>query len=57
MQLFTGDATIFLRKLNYYFAPENMKKMLSKGAHNRPKLFFSVLLTGPKLAQISYSVP
>jgi hypothetical protein len=56
MQLFTAGATIFLKK-NLKFAPENMKKLLSKVAHNRPKTFFSVLPTSPKSAQISYSVP
>ena len=35
------------------FAPENMKKLLSKVAPNRPKTFFSVLPTGPKSSQIS----
>ena len=50
-----------MRTLQYFqkkkknFAPENMKKPPSKVAHNRPKLFFSVLPTGPKSAQISYS--
>ena len=32
---------------------ENMKKLLSKVAHNQPKTFFSVLPTSPKSAQIS----
>jgi hypothetical protein len=30
-----------------------MKKRLSKVAHNRPQFCFSLLLTGPKPAQIS----
>ena len=36
-----------------FFASENMKKTLSKVAHNRPKFFLSVLPTGSKPAQIS----
>jgi hypothetical protein len=59
MQLFSVDATIYKNFLNRNknFAPENMKKLLSKVAHNWPKTFFSVLPTDPKSAQISYSVP
>ena len=53
MQLFSADATILFKNIKLFFAPENMKKTLSKVAHNRPKLFFSVLPTGPKPAQIS----
>ena len=33
-----------------------MKKPASKVTHNQPQFFFSVLPTGPKSAQISYSV-
>jgi hypothetical protein len=44
-------------QLKKEFAPKTMKKLASKVAHNRPKLFFSVLPTGPKPAQISISVP
>ena len=50
MQLFSADTTIFKKKL--FFAPENMKKPLSKVAPNQPN-FFSVLPTGPKPAQIA----
>ena len=53
MQLFIGDTTIYIKKI----APENMKKTPSKVAHNRPNIFFSVLPTDPKPAQISISVP
>jgi hypothetical protein len=55
MQLFSANATIFPKDFKYFFAHENMKKTLSKVAHNRPHCF-SVLPTRPKLAQISYSV-
>ena len=41
----------------YFFAHENMKKLPSKVAQNRPKLFFSVLQTSPKPAQITFSGP
>ena len=55
MQLFSADAGVFKKKINIFFAPENMKKPPSKVAHNRPtNFFFSVLPTGPKSAQISY---
>jgi hypothetical protein len=40
MQLFCADATIFLKIFKTFFAPENMKKTLSKVAHNRPNYFF-----------------
>jgi hypothetical protein len=48
----------FRKNVNFFknFASENMKKPPSKVAHNWPN-FFSVLLTGPKPAQISFSVP
>ena len=52
MQLFSGDATQF--KKNKNIAHE---KLPWKIAHNRPQIFFSVLPTSPKSAQISYSVP
>ena len=53
MQLSSADATVF-KKNN--FAHENMKKSPANVAHNWPPNFFSVLPTGPKSAQISYSV-
>ena len=40
MQLFIADATMFLKKKNIFFAPENMKKLPSKVAHNWPRPFF-----------------
>ena len=46
----------FQRFFKIFFAPENMKKLSSKVAHNRPKLFFSVLQINPKPAQITFSV-
>ena len=45
------------RHFQFYIGPENMKKLPSKVAHNWPKFFFSVLPTGPKPAQITFSVP
>jgi hypothetical protein len=42
MQLFSGDATIFFKKLlKKLFAPQNIKKLSSKVAHNptRPQVF------------------
>ena len=42
MQLFSVDATIFSKKkINLFFAHENIKKTPSKVAHNRPQTFFS----------------
>ena len=40
MQLFSADATMFLKKLKKKIAPENMKKTPSKAAHNRPPTLF-----------------
>ena len=57
MRLFISDTTILFKNLIYFFAHENMKKPSTKVAHNRPQFFFSLLPTGPKAAQISYSVP
>ena len=54
MQLSSADATVFLKI--FFFAHENMKKSPANVAHNWPPNFFSVLPTGPKSAQISYSV-
>ena len=39
MQLFSTGAIVFSTKFS--FDPENMKKALSKFAHNRPQTFFS----------------
>ena len=57
MQLFSADATIFKKNINIFFAPENKKKTPATVAHNRLNFFFSILPTGPKPAQILYSVP
>ena len=43
--------------LNFIFAPENMKKPLTKVAHNWPRPFFSVLSIGQNSAQISIPIP
>ena len=57
MQLFSADATMFLKEnLTFFCQCENMNKLASKVAHNRPQ-FYLVLPTGPKSAQISYPVP
>ena len=40
-----------------FFAHENMKKLSSKVPHNKSKIYFSVLPTGAKPAQIKFSVP
>ena len=56
MHFFSADARVFSKKKNN-FAPENMKKTPSKVAHNRPTHFFFSIATGPKSAQITFSVP
>ena len=40
MQPFSADATIFFKKIKFFFAPENMKKTPSKVAPNQPPIFF-----------------
>ena len=45
MQLFSEDATMFFKKINIFFAPENMKKPPSKVAHNRLRPFFQYCQT------------
>ena len=46
MQLFSADAIVFSKKkIKKNFDPENMKKLPSKVAHNRPPTFF--FNTGP----------
>ena len=57
MQLFSADATMFLKKNQLFFAHENMKKRPSKVAHNQPQFFFSGLPTGRKPNQITFLVP
>ena len=54
MQLFIADARIYFFILIFFL--KNMNKLPSKVAHNRPQFFFSVLPTGPKSAQIPFSV-
>jgi hypothetical protein len=45
MELFSADATMFLMFLIFFFfVHENIQKLPSKVAHNRPNFFFS---TGP----------
>ena len=51
VQLFSVDTTMFKKKFKHFFTHKNMKKPPSKVAHNR-QIFFSVLPTGPKPAQI-----
>ena len=55
MQLFSKDATMFLRKIHHlFFSPENHpQKLLIIG----PDPFLSVLSIDPNLAQISIPVP
>ena len=40
MQLFSADACVFKKKFKNVFDPENMKKLPSNVAHNRPPTFF-----------------
>jgi hypothetical protein len=56
MQFISVDATIF-KKNQLFFAPENIKKHPQKLLIIGPQFFYSVLPTGPKPAQISFSVP
>ena len=51
MQLFSLD------NIYYFFAHENIRKPSSKVVNFTAPIIFSVLPTGSKLAQISYSVP
>ena len=57
MQLFSEDAMVFSKKNHFIFAPENIKKLPSKVAHNRPQLFFSVLARLPKRPKNRNPVP
>jgi len=54
MQLLSADAIVFKKKK---FDPENMKKLPSKVAHNRPQLFFYVLARLPKRPRNRNPVP
>ena len=56
MQLFSADATIFSKKFEFIFAPENIKKRTSKVAHNQPQTFFSQYWPGcPNQPRIDFS--
>ena len=46
MQLFIADATIFFTNFKFFW-PWKHRKMPSKVVYYRPKLFFSVVPTGP----------
>jgi hypothetical protein len=49
MQLFSADATMFLKAFKHFFVLENTKqKKTSKVAHNRPRISFSLLAWLPK---------
>ena len=56
MQLFCFADSTMLSKFFNFFVPENMKKLPSKIAHNRPNFFFSVLarLTKRQKTEIPY---
>ena len=56
MHFFSADAIIFFKE-KYFFGHENMKKLPSKVAYSTAKLFFSVVMTGPKPTKISNHVP
>ena len=54
MKLFSTDPTIFsIKKMNLFFAHENIKELRSKVAHNWPQTFFhkysSAAHTNPEL--------
>jgi hypothetical protein len=56
LQLFSADATIFSKKFEFIFAPENIKKRTSKVAHNQPQTFFSQYWPGcPNQPRIDFS--
>ena len=57
MQLFSTDATIFKKEFELFFTHENIERPSSKLAYFTDQLFFSLLPTVPKSAQMSYSVP
>jgi hypothetical protein len=57
MQLFSADAKVFSKNLKKIFAPQNMKKLPSKVAHNRPQTFFSELVWLPRRPPQKNSVP
>ena len=53
MQFFSADATIFFKKNLDFFAPQNIKKLPSKVAHNstRPPVFSPASFCFLKLRQ------
>ena len=57
MQLFSADAIVFSKKFEKKFDPENMKKLPSKVAHNRPPTFFYVLAQLPKRPKNRNPIP
>ena len=56
MQLFSADGTMFFKEITF-FAHKSMEKTSLKSCSKSATIFFSVLPTGPKSPQISYSVP
>ena len=42
-----GRYNILKKKINLFFPHENIKKRVSKVAHNRPQTFFFTVSTGP----------
>ena len=56
MQLFSANALVFSKKKNL-FDPENMKKTLSKVAHNRPIGYCHRPKTSPNLIFFSIKMP
>jgi hypothetical protein len=56
MQLFIADLTMFKKIKKSFFAHENMKKLRSKVAQNRPQTFFSqVWPSCPNQPRIDFS--
>ena len=57
-QLFSADDRVFKIKFKKSFPTKTLKNCPQKLLIlNRPQFFFSLLPTGPKSTQISYSVP
>jgi hypothetical protein len=51
MQLFSADATIFSKKIDLFFAHENIKKGPQRLLIIGPKLFFTSMAQLPKPGQ------
>ena len=47
MQLFSADAIVFSKKINFFFDPEKVKKRASKDAYNRPGPFYFTVQPRP----------